>query len=297
MDDRLDKLLKKIKYEEGFPPTNEISAKKGDLAERGIFESPVATGQLAQIYFAGIEKVIKHFSDDLIQNPSKFGLSSQHAIEVAINEALDSLFIEARGLLSRDFRGLGEEYVKYAMGALDSEHSGIMDYLHQKVTLHDLKPGTAPDQMAVKVGECAPKTFAFIKDLKIRELVDRDYSELLRAYSARCWKSVIILSGGAIEAILTDLLLGDPRALTAHGAPKKKADITTWDLKDLIDVSVDLKLVSPGIEKLSHPVREYRNLIHPGNEIRNGLTFGEPEARIAMEVLHMLHRDLTPAGP
>ena len=63
-------------------------------------------------------------------------------------------------------------------------------------------------------------------------------------------------------------------------------------LKTLIDVSVELKLVSAGVEKLSNPVREYRNLIHPGNEIRSGLTFGAEEAKIALEILHMLHRDL-----
>jgi hypothetical protein len=201
-------------------------------------------------------------------------------------------------LLIRDFGGLGGDYVGYAMTALDSKRSGLMDYLQQKVMFCDLKPEMAAgDLAATTVTEDATRTFAFIRDQRIRELVDRDYSEILRANSARCWKSVIILSGGTIEAILTDLLLNDPRALTAHAAPKKNSDITSWDLKDLIDVSVELRLVGPGIEKLSHPVREYRNLVHPGNEIRNRLAFGKPEARIAIEVLHMLHRDLTSPSP
>jgi hypothetical protein len=54
-----------------------------------------------------------------------------------------------------------------------------------------------------------------------------------------------------------------------------------------------MKLVTPGVEKLSHSIREYRNLIHPGNEVRNQLHFDAEEARIALEVLSIVHRDLS----
>jgi hypothetical protein len=87
------------------------------------------------------------------------------------------------------------------------------------------------------------------------------------------------------QRVLSDRLLG------AAKAPKGKSDITTWDLGHVINVSVELGLVSSSIDKLSHSVREYRNLIHPGNEMRNRLTFDTEEARIALEVLNMVHRD------
>ncbi|TMC00327.1 MAG: hypothetical protein E6J42_01145 [Chloroflexi bacterium] len=142
----------------------------------------------------------------------------------------------------------------------------------------------------------AGREFAFVKDGSLRVCLERDYAEIQRAYDAKCWKSVIILSGGAIEAILLDLLQADPaRALQATGAPKRP-DLTKWDLADLINVAVELNLVAAGVDKLSHPIRSYRNLVHPGNELRTGLKFGGEEAKIALEVLHILHRDLTP-GP
>jgi len=57
------------------------------------------------------------------------------------------------------------------------------------------------------------------------------YIEIQRAFIAHCWKSVIILSGGAIEAILMDLLLQkQSAALAATKAPKGKSDISRWDL-------------------------------------------------------------------
>jgi hypothetical protein len=39
-------------------------------------------------------------------------------------------------------------------------------------------------------------------------------------------------------------------------------------------------------------VREYRNLIHPGNELRSKLTVGAEEARIAIEILNLIDREL-----
>lgn len=137
------------------------------------------------------------------------------------------------------------------------------------------------------------REFEFISDPNLKVILERDYEEIQRAFISRCWKSVIILCGGAIEAILTDLLSRDETAAVCAKCATSEKDITRWDLSTLIDVSVELKLVSAGIQKLSHPLREYRNLVHPGNEIRNKLEFGAEEARIAVELLHILHRDLT----
>lgn len=133
----------------------------------------------------------------------------------------------------------------------------------------------------------------FISETSLRKILERDYSEIQRAYVSQCWKSVIILCGGSIEAILLDLLLANDSKAKASSVAPKISDVRKWDLADLINVSVDLKLVSAGIDKLSHPIREYRNLVHPGNELRSELTFDAEESRIALEVLSILCRDLS----
>ena len=137
------------------------------------------------------------------------------------------------------------------------------------------------------------RQFAFVSDSALRAIIERDYGELQRAYISGCWKSVIILCGGAIEAILTDILIQNQTAAEAAKLAPKSSDITRWDLSNLIDVAVELSLVSAGIEKLSHPLREYRNLVHPGNELRTKLRFDAEEAKIAAEVLNIVHRDLS----
>jgi hypothetical protein len=114
-----------------------------------------------------------------------------------------------------------------------------------------------------------------------------------RAYVANCWKSVIILAGGAIEALLLDALSSDIAKAKAASSAPNKADLTKWDLADLINVAVEIHVVPNSVDKLSHSVRQYRNLVHPGNELRQRLTFDHEEARIAFEVLNMVDRELT----
>jgi len=152
-------------------------------------------------------------------------------------------------------------------------------------------------QIAIEQSSDTPVTekrqFTFVNDFDLKSIVERDYLEIQKAYVLGCWKSVIILSGGAIEAILTDLLLANETLAKSAKSTPKTTDITRWDLSNLIDVSVELNLVSPGVEKLSHSVREYRNLVHPGNEVRSNLKFDAEEAKIALEVLNIVHRELS----
>jgi len=39
-------------------------------------------------------------------------------------------------------------------------------------------------------------------------------------------------------------------------------------------------------------VREFRNLVHPGREVRQQIAFDAEEARIALEVVNILCREL-----
>lgn len=113
--------------------------------------------------------------------------------------------------------------------------------------------------------------------------------------TGKCWKAAVVLSGGLIEALLADQLLRDlAKAVAANSAPKKNQDISTWRFVELINVAVELRLVSRSAEKLSHSVREYRNLVHPHKELKDKLGADEQEAKIALQVLHLIDRDLRP---
>ena len=135
--------------------------------------------------------------------------------------------------------------------------------------------------------------FPFLHDIDLRKIIERDFDEIRRAYISKCWKSIIVLFGGTIEAVLLHLLYSNEDAAKSAESAPKEPDMTRWDLYDLIKVATELQLVTIGVEKLSHPLREYRNLVHPGYELRKGLSCNQEEAKISFEILNMVHRDLT----
>lgn len=143
------------------------------------------------------------------------------------------------------------------------------------------------------------RLFPFVQDAELRRIVERDDRELAQAVQSESWKTVLILTGGAIEGVLLDLLLqpdNEPRASRHRLAPRDKNQQTKpldqWDLAHLIDVAHDLDLIKPNVKQFSHSVREYRNLVHPGLEKRSKMVVQESEARAAVNVLDMLHRDM-----
>lgn len=138
MDTKLAQFLQVIKAEEHFPPTERVAIAKGEFADKNTFASGVAIEKIAQIYLSSLKAVLGRFGHVVIQSPGRFGFTSPDTIEIAINQALDTLLIEARGLINRDFQGLGYDFVTRAMGAIDSERGPLIDYWHNKVSIRDL---------------------------------------------------------------------------------------------------------------------------------------------------------------
>jgi hypothetical protein len=66
-----------------------------------------------------------------------------------------------------------------------------------------------------------------------------------------------------------------------------------YGLKKLISKAVHWQLISRAAIDFSNSFRDYRNLVHPGAALRDQLTVAEEEARIAIEILNIVCRDLT----
>ena len=224
------------------------------------------------------------------------GLSEE--LKCIVAEHLPETLDDLKGYIKQEVEKLGfANLIQQLQDEIETARITALATIYGEIDLFVLSLKNRKNIANEKVEQATPVTqireFGFINDPALKQYIERDYAEIQRAFIAQCWKSVIILSGGIIEAILTDLLLhNSARAVGTASAPKQR-DITRWDLADLIKVAVELDLVSAGVEKLSHSVREYRNLVHPGNELRNKLIFDAEEAKIALEVVHILHRDLS----
>jgi hypothetical protein len=124
--------------------------------------------------------------------------------------------------------------------------------------------------------------FDFISDKKFRELLIRDFQELKNCIESKSVKSVLVLSGSIIEAVLTEFFIQFP----PNG--KTEQQILSSTLNNLIDWAAQEGVISEKEKNLASVVKDYRNLIHPGREIRKGEKFDFDSAKISESVLNII---------
>src|ERR1043165_1795824 len=76
-------------------------------------------------------------------------------------------------------------------------------------------------------------TFGFVSNLQLRELLERDHSEMLRWLGTGAYKSTVVLAGSTIEAILVDYFLRFGSTTTSH----TEAQLLRMDLNGLLDLA------------------------------------------------------------
>jgi hypothetical protein len=125
-------------------------------------------------------------------------------------------------------------------------------------------------------------TFDFISGSDFRESLTQDYKELTEASGNRLWKSVHILAGSIIEAILADYLIAIDYKKT------KKIDPLEMVLFDLIQACHKEGILTDKTVGLCNVIRNYRNLIHPGRIIRLKEKVDPNSAKVALALVEMI---------
>jgi hypothetical protein len=141
----------------------------------------------------------------------------------------------------------------------------------------------------VPTGYVAPPTsalprveFAFVKDVKLRAIAERDYAELRVAAYYQSHKSKALLAGSVIEAVVLDLLLQraipftELDRLTAYGLYEraKKEGLLPGRQSSAADAS-----------------RDTRNFVHPAVEYREGSLTRE-QADLALSLMKAILGEL-----
>lgn len=124
--------------------------------------------------------------------------------------------------------------------------------------------------------------FNFLSDSKIKNIIERDYEELQKLAINGATKSIIIVSGGILESLLIDALVF-AEELDFKNACQKS-------LFDLLKLAKDKKIIREDV--LSNAIRNYRNLVHAGKEIRENIHFDSADADLAISAIKIVLRDL-----
>lgn len=109
-----------------------------------------------------------------------------------------------------------------------------------------------------------------------------------------CSLSAIILIGSIAEGVLLGVATKYPRIFNmANSAPVNRNDgkvkpFNAWTLNDFIETAYELNIIHEDVKKFSHVLREFRNYIHPYQQLYSKFNPDIDTAAICLQVLKAL---------
>jgi len=121
-------------------------------------------------------------------------------------------------------------------------------------------------------------------------IIEERLSEARKALGAGAHLSVIFLCGSVLEAVLLGAAQRNPAAFNQASTSPKNADGSVrrfheWSLSQFIDVACEVGLLKLDVKKFSHGLRDFRNYIHPYEQMVSGFTPDEHTAKVCFQVL------------
>lgn len=133
-------------------------------------------------------------------------------------------------------------------------------------------------------------------ELTAEQVVRSRLDEIERCMTSNAPLAVIFLAGSTLEGLLMELALANAATFsTSSSAPKlrgKTKPIGEWTLAELISVSRSLGFVGADVLKHADQVRNFRNYIHPRQQMRENFEPRMMTAQIARQVLLAALSDL-----
>lgn len=154
------------------------------------------------------------------------------------------------------------------------------------LALEKLASTTAPASPLPQpaIGPAPDVSFVADEACRVAAMVAADEAE--RCLSVGAFSAAVVMVGSALEAVLLDALLVDPkRTLATEAAKGKDPDLRRWHLPALIDVAAERGLLKKGADKLSEWIKDHRNLVHPGRMLREDQHVTKADASASVAVL------------
>lgn len=157
--------------------------------------------------------------------------------------------------------------------------------------------GTDPASMAFLAKDFAQLDLTSLPaDLTAAQVVAARLEEIDRCLQANAPLAVIFLVGSTLEGLLMELALAQaPTFTAATAAPRVKGvvkQVQAWTLSELIAVTREMGVLSEDVARHADHVRNFRNYIHPRQQLKESFEPRLETARIAQQVLRAALIDL-----
>ena len=127
-------------------------------------------------------------------------------------------------------------------------------------------------------------------DGTVTEILKLRVDEIEKCLSVDAPLSVIFLAGSTLEGVLLGVALRYPKEFKqSKSSPKDKdgkvKQFPDWVLSNFIDVAYELGLLAEDVKKFSHTLRDFRNYIHPYQQMSSRFNPDKHTAKISWQVL------------
>lgn len=201
------------------------------------------------------------------------------------------------------------EQVKLALNSLNellSPEGLTVQIDGVKPVLLEIEPRLShPIKMDEQVEESLniePPNFEYFgMEAELSNLLNIRWREIKICLQNGTYLASIILMGSLLEGVLFWLLMDNPekanRALSAPKDPKtgKNKPIHDWTLSQMIDVAHELGWLGIDVKKFSHALRDFRNLVHPYQQKKEGTIPDGDTCKISWQVVQASMNDLSKA--
>ena len=193
-------------------------------------------------------------------------------------------------------RVLSDMLDSYETACKLSGHQCDADLLAQSRKIITRLLGTSPPANVETVDVFLNKEFEMpsIQRLPVEstvaKLIENRLNEARLALSVKAHLSVIFLCGSALEGVLLGAARKEPQKFNQSPASPKDSSgkvkaFHEWSLAQFIDVACDIDLLKPDVKKFSHGLRDFRNYIHPYQQMLSKFTPDEHTAKVCWQVL------------
>jgi hypothetical protein len=225
--------------------------------------------ELTSHYVEYVEEIVKARVNSYVSAYRKFNEKLTRGDIKTISLELEKLVSE----VSNEISNLPEN----AKRELDIRKDHLEQQFKRMVPLAEKDLNVAMQELALEQSTnvlsvtIPPPDFSFIRDVSLRTIIERDYTELQRLDTESTPKSVLILAGGIIEGLLIDAIVK-----SGHWTEQEAFE---RHLKDMIHPSKTKGIITH--DNITDVLRVFRNLVHPAREIRDGLVFSKDHAKHA----------------
>lgn len=128
-------------------------------------------------------------------------------------------------------------------------------------------------------------------DSTIAPILESRIREAMECHHVGASLASIFMCGSVLEGILLNIALKNPAAFNqAKSSPKNKETqkvrpFQDWTLANLIDVAQEVGLLRLDVKKFSHVMRDFRNYIHPYEQMASKFAPDKHTAEICLQVL------------